>query len=122
MKLENLKQENFIEMCKLRLKHENKDFTEITIEDDTFRCYNGVSFIVKSEKFSDYRFSVSFDMFYPDEFMYLLGLCIRSNHDITNGIDFVKLAEDYLKSGDAFTVHALGIRDYAKWLNDNSDL
>ena len=35
------------------------------------------------------------------------------------GIDFAKLAEDYLKSGDAFTVHALGIRDFAKWLNDN---
>ncbi len=37
----------------------------------------------------------------------------------TMGIDFAKLAEDYLKSGDAFTVHALGIRDFAKWLNDN---
>ena len=37
----------------------------------------------------------------------------------TMGIDFTKLAEDYLKSGDAFTVHALGIRDFAKWLNDN---
>jgi len=27
MKLKNLKQENFIELCKLRLKHENKYFT-----------------------------------------------------------------------------------------------
>jgi hypothetical protein len=32
--------------------------------------------------------------------------------------DFLKLAEDYLNSGDAFTVHALGIRDFAKWLNN----
>ena len=37
----------------------------------------------------------------------------------TMGIDFAELAEDYLKSGDAFTVHALGVRDFAKWLNDN---
>ena len=37
----------------------------------------------------------------------------------TMDIDFTKLAEDYLKSGDAFTVHALGVRDFAKWLNDN---
>ncbi len=37
----------------------------------------------------------------------------------TMGIDFAKLADDYLKSGDAFTVHALGVRDFAKWLNDN---
>ena len=77
MKLKNLKQENFIELCKLRLIHENIDFTEITIEDDTFRYFNGVSFIVKSDKWSDYRFSVSFDMFYPDEFMYLLGLGVQ---------------------------------------------
>ena len=62
MKLKNLKDENFIKLCKLRLKHENKDFTEITIEDDTFRYFNGVSFIVKSDKWSDYRFLVSFDM------------------------------------------------------------
>jgi hypothetical protein len=40
----------------------------------------------------------------------------------TMGIDFAKLAEDYLKSGDAFTVHALGVRDFAKWLNDNLSL
>ncbi len=45
MKLKNLKQENFILLCKLRLKHENKDFTEITIEDDTFRYFNGDSFM-----------------------------------------------------------------------------
>ena len=77
MKLKNLKQENFIELCKLRLRHENKDFTEINIEDDTFRYFKGVSFIVKSDKFADYRFSVSFDMFYPDEFMYLLGLGVE---------------------------------------------
>jgi hypothetical protein len=77
MKLKNLKKENFIELCKLRLRHESKDFTEITIEDDTFRYFNGVSFIVKSDKFADYRFSVSFDMFYPDEFMYLLGLDVE---------------------------------------------
>lgn len=77
MKLKNLKQDNFIEICKLRLRHENKDFTEITIEDDTFRYFNGVSFIVKSDKFADYRFSVSFDMFYPDEFMYLLELGVE---------------------------------------------
>ena len=77
MKLKNLKKENFIELCKLRLRHESKDFTEITIEDDTFRYFNGVSFIVKSNKWADYRFSVSFDMFYPDEFMYLLGLGVE---------------------------------------------
>jgi hypothetical protein len=77
MKLENLKQENFIELCKLRLKHKKEDFTEITIEDATFRYFNGVSFIVKSDKWADYRFSFSFDMFYPDEFMYLLGLGVE---------------------------------------------
>jgi hypothetical protein len=37
----------------------------------------------------------------------------------TMGIDFAKLADDYLNSGDAFTVHASGVRDFAKWLNDN---
>ena len=77
MKLENLKQNQLIDLCKLRLKHKNQDFTEITIEDDTFEYFNGVSFIVKSEKWADYRFSVSFDMFYPDEFMYLLGLGVE---------------------------------------------
>ena len=77
MKLKNLKQENFIELCKFRLKHESKDFTKISIEDDTFKYFNGVSFIVKSDKWADYRFSVSFDMFYPDEFMYLLGLGVE---------------------------------------------
>jgi len=77
MKLKHLTQENFIELAKLRLKHEDKDFTEITIEDDTFRYFNGVSFIVKSNEWSDYRFSVSFDMFYPDEFMYLLELGVE---------------------------------------------
>ena len=77
MKLKNLKQENFIELCKLRLKHESKDFTKISIEDDTFKYFNGVSFIVKSDKFDDYRFSVYFDTFYPDEFMYLLGLGVE---------------------------------------------
>jgi hypothetical protein len=77
MKLENLKRENFIEFCKLRLKNENKDFTEIIIEDDTFRHFNGISFIVKSDKWADYRFSVSFDMFYPNEVMYLWGLGVE---------------------------------------------
>jgi hypothetical protein len=42
-----------------------------------------------------------------------------SSQHSTMDIDFTKLAEDYLKSGDAFTVHALGVRDFAKWLNDN---
>ena len=37
MKLKNLKQENFIELCKFRLKHDSKDFTKISIEDDTFK-------------------------------------------------------------------------------------
>lgn len=37
-------------------------------------------------------------------------------------IDFTELAKDYLKSGDAFTVHALGVRDFAKWLNNNLDM
>jgi len=78
MKLENLKQENLIELCKLRLKHKEEDFTEITIEDATFRYFNApVSFIVKSDKWADYRFSFSFDMFYPNEFMYLLGLGVE---------------------------------------------
>jgi len=77
MELKNLKHENFIQLCKLRLKNENKDFTEITIEDDSFRHFNGISFIIKSDKWSDYRFSISFGMFYPDEFMYLLGLGVK---------------------------------------------
>ena len=77
MKLTNLKKEDFIHLAKLRLKHKGKDFTEITIEDDTFEYFNGVSFIVKSDKWADYIFSVSFDMFYPDEFMYLLGLGVE---------------------------------------------
>lgn len=45
--------------------------------------------------------------------------CDSKINEGTMGIDFAKLAEDYLKSGDAFTVHALGVRDFAKWLNDN---
>jgi len=77
MKPQNLKQNQFIELCKLRLKNKNKDFTEITIEDATFKHFDGVSFIVKSDKWSDYRFSISFDMFYPDEFVYLLGLGVE---------------------------------------------
>ena len=77
MKLRKLNKENFIELCKFRLKHESKDFTKIYIEDDTFKHFNGVSFIVKSNKWADYRFSFSFDMFYPDEFMYLLGLGVE---------------------------------------------
>lgn len=77
MTLKNLKTENFIKIAELRLKHENKDFTEITIEDDTFKYFNGVSFIIKSDKFADYRFSIHLDKFYPDEFMYLLGLGVK---------------------------------------------
>lgn len=77
MELKNLKRENFIDLAKLRLKHKGRDFTEITIEDDTFKYFNGVSFIVKSDKWTDYLFPVSFDMFYPDEFMYLLGLGVK---------------------------------------------
>jgi hypothetical protein len=77
MELENLNQSQFIELCKLRLKNKNKDYTEITIEDATFRYFNGVSFIVKSDKWADDRFSFSFDMFYPNEFMYLLGLGVE---------------------------------------------
>ena len=77
MKPQNLKHENDIQLCKLRLKNESKEFTKISIEDDTFKYFNGVSFIVKSDKTADYRFSVSFKMFYPNEFMYLLGLGVK---------------------------------------------
>jgi len=35
------------------------------------------------------------------------------------GCDYLQMAEDYLKSGDAFTTHALGIRDFAKYLQEN---
>lgn len=77
MKLENLNRKNFIELCKLRLKHKGKDYKSIAIEDDTFIYFNGVSFIVKSDKWGDYRFSISFDKFYPDEFMYLLALGVE---------------------------------------------
>jgi len=77
MKLKNLKKEQLIKLCEFRLKHENKYFTEISIEDKSFKYLNGVSYIVKSDKWSDYRFSVSFDMFYPDEFMYLLELGVE---------------------------------------------
>jgi hypothetical protein len=72
--IKNLNQENFIELCKLRLKHKNEEYTEIIIDDDSFKYFNGVSFIVKSDKYQDSVFSMSFDMFYPDEFMYLLEL------------------------------------------------
>ena len=77
MKLKNLKPENLIELAKLRLKHQNKYFTDVIIEDNTFRYFNGVCFIVKSDKWDDYLLSVSFDMFYPDEFLYLLGLGVE---------------------------------------------
>ena len=77
MELKNLKQNQLIELCKLRLKHKKQDFTEIIIEDDAFEHFNGVSFIVKSDKWADYRFAISFDMFYPNEFMYLLGLGVK---------------------------------------------
>ena len=39
------------------------------------------------------------------------NLNIKSNVTV---VDFAKLSENYLKSGDAFTVHALGVRDFAK--------
>ena len=74
MEIKNLSKENLIELGKLRLINKNQDFTEITIEDEYF---NGISFIVKSNKWADYRFPVSFEMFYPNEFMYLLGLGVK---------------------------------------------
>jgi len=77
MNLKNLKKQNFIDLCKLRLGNEGKDFADIYIDDDTFKYFNGVSFIVRSDNWADYCFSVSFDMFYPDEFMYLLGLGVE---------------------------------------------
>jgi hypothetical protein len=77
MKLINLKPENFIELCKIRLTQEDQEFTEIIIEDSTFKYFNGVSFIVKSDKWADYRYSFHFDMFYPKEFMYLFGLGVE---------------------------------------------
>lgn len=76
MTLKNLTEENFIELCKLRLKHKGQDFTEIKIDDDSFNYFYGVSFIISSEKYDDYLFPISFEMFYPDEFIYLLDLGI----------------------------------------------
>ena len=32
--------------------------------------------------------------------------------------DYSKLAEKYLKCGNAFNTHALGIRDFARWLSN----
>lgn len=61
----------------MRLKNKGEDFSEVCIEDNSFKYFNGTSFIVKSDKFADYRFSFSFDMFYPDEFKYLLGLGVK---------------------------------------------
>lgn len=74
MEIKNLSKENLIELGKLRLINMNQDFTEITIEEEYF---NGISFIVKSNKWADYRFPISFEMFYPNEFMFLLKLGVK---------------------------------------------
>lgn len=77
MTLKNLTEENLIGLCKLRLKHKGEDFLEIKIDDDSFNYFNGVSFLISSEKYDEYLLSISFDMFYPDEFMYLLDLGVE---------------------------------------------
>jgi len=72
--LKNLTDEQLIKLCELRLSNENIEFTEIKIEDKSFTYLNGVSFIIKSEKFRDFRHIFSFDKFYPEEFIYIMTL------------------------------------------------
>ena len=36
-------------------------------------------------------------------------------------VDFMKLAEEYLKGENVFNTHALGIRDFAKYLNNRKN-
>lgn len=49
----------------------------------------------------------------------LAGKKAKKVNEGTLEIDYSKLAEDYLHSGDAFNTHVLGIRDFAKWLSKN---
>ena len=69
-----LSRENSIHLCELRLKNEGEEFTEIIIEDDSFKHFNGISFIVKSDQWQDYRFTFPFTKFYPNEFKFLIDL------------------------------------------------
>lgn len=75
--LKNLNKENYIELCKLRLENMEKDFTEISIDDSSFKYFDGVAFLVKSNICHDYRYSFHFDVFYPNEFMYMLSIGIK---------------------------------------------
>jgi hypothetical protein len=75
--LKNLNLENYIKLCKLRLGNMDRIFTEISIEDSSFKYFDGVAFIIKSNECHDYRYSFHFDVFYPNEFMYLLSIGVE---------------------------------------------
>lgn len=78
MDIKELSKEQLIQLVKLRLFNEGKeDFTEVIIEESSFKYFNGVSFIVKSNKCADWVFNFSFRMFYPNEFMYLLSIGVK---------------------------------------------
>lgn len=78
MDIKELSKEQLIQLAKLRLFNEGKEyFTELILEDSGFKYFNGVSFIVKSNKWADWIFNFSFRMFYPNEFMYLLSIGVK---------------------------------------------
>jgi len=77
MSIRDLTSEQYIELGKLRLNHSDEDFTEILINDVSFEYFNGVSFIIKSDKWADLISPCTLNMFYPDEFMYLLSIGVE---------------------------------------------
>jgi len=77
MKYTDLKKEHLLELANLRLANERTNNiycinpTKITIEDKYTINVFVVSFIVKSKEYADYRMSIVFDKFYPNEFLLL---------------------------------------------------
>lgn len=77
MKIEELDNNQLIKFCEIRLNYIKKDFSEILIEDASFKHYNGVTFLIKSDNYRDELFHFSFEMFYPTEFYHLINLGVK---------------------------------------------